>query len=452
LAPADRHLDPSSGTLIPLDFEGRPVAARAGESVAVALFASGLHVLSRSVKYHRPRGFFCLEGHCGGCLLRIGGRPNTLACRTAVQPKLRIERQNAFPSGGFDVLSAADYFFPRGMDHHTLMTSSRPLNSVMQKIVRQLAGLGRLPDAPEGGEAARPPHPPARVCHVDVAVIGGGPAGLACATFLAARGRTVMLVDEQDRVGGSYLAYPAHGIPAADAARSDALAAGVALEEGAIALAWYPEDAPTKSSSPGVLAVHARSGLIKLSAARYVYATGAYDQNALFVDNDRPGVCSARAAGRLLVRYRVRPGERPVVLGDGPYALELTSALAESGAEVTRLDGTRIKAVAAHGRGWVRALEVEESGRRRKIQCDLVAVAALPSPASELAREHGCEVRFVPEAGGFPCITDEAGATRRPEVFACGDVAGFVGPERAREAGLRVGEAVGRSLAAMHRG
>jgi hypothetical protein len=55
-------------------------AAFAGEPVAVALFAAGVRTLGRSPKYHRPRGLFCLEGHCASCFLRIDGRPNARSC------------------------------------------------------------------------------------------------------------------------------------------------------------------------------------------------------------------------------------------------------------------------------------------------------------------------------------------------------------------------------------
>src|SRR5262249_31272766 len=153
--------------------------------------------------------------HCGACLMRIDGKPNVKACRTPVREGLVVERQNAFPSGGFDMLGAADFFFAKGMDHHTMMTSPRALNAVMQKVVRQLGGLGRLPDAPLG-EAPALPRP--RIKRVDVAIVGGGPAGLAAATASARAGRRTLLIDEQDRLGGSYLAHPEFGVAAADRA------------------------------------------------------------------------------------------------------------------------------------------------------------------------------------------------------------------------------------------
>ena len=51
--------------------------------------------------------------------------------------------------------------------------------------------------------------------------------------------------------------------------------------------------------------------------------------------------------------------------------------------------------MAAHGHGWVRAVETT---KRKKIKCDLVAVAALPAPASELPRQHGVPVAFTDDA------------------------------------------------------
>ena len=66
-------------------------------------------------------------------------------------------------------------------------------------------------------------------------------------------------------------------------------------------------------------------------------------------------------------------------------------ALEKTGAQVTRVDGVETKVVAAHGHSWVKALELSNG---KKIKCDLVAVAALPAPASELPRQHGIAVEY----------------------------------------------------------
>jgi thioredoxin reductase len=84
-----------------------------------------------------------------------------------------------------------------------------------------------------------------------------------------------------------------------------------------------------------------------------------------------------------------------------------------------------------------------QSGR---VDCDLIAVAAIPSPASEGPRQHGCKVALDPDAGGFRVIVDEHGKTSTAGVWAAGDVTGYMGPQRATADGARVGANVAASL------
>jgi sarcosine oxidase subunit alpha len=423
---------------ITLRVDGKPVPARRGEPVASALFRSGRWVLGRSVKYHRPRGPFCFQGSCGGCLMRIDGQPNQRACRTVVAEGMEIEAQNVYPSVAIDMFSATDFFFPRGMDHHTLFTGApRPVHAVMQKIARQLAGLGRLPDD-------RPlQRPPAEIRRVDVIVVGAGPAGLAAAIAAARGGRRVLLLDENDRAGGSMLADPRHGPLAAQLLVDDAQAAGVELLLRTTALGWYPEDRAPGSPTPGLLAAAMPDRLLLITAVRVLYATGSYDQNALFPDNDRPGVLSARAVGRLLVRDGIIPARRVLVLGAGPYARALGEALASAGSDVLRVDGLEETIAAVHGTQRVTGATLTRAAQARKgtrrVRCDLIAVAALPAPATELPREHGVGVRWEASVGGFHVEADRDGRTSIPGVSAVGDVAGFLGAQAALEAGERVG-------------
>ncbi|HVV50741.1 MAG TPA: 2Fe-2S iron-sulfur cluster-binding protein, partial [Polyangia bacterium] len=173
--PADlRDLPPGAARGLPvtIDFEGTAIPAFEGEPIAVALHAAGIQTLARSSKYHRPRGFFCLDGHCAACLLRVDGRPNQRACLIPARADLPCARQNAFPSADVDLLAAADWLFPEGMDHHTMMTGSRAGNALFLKLVREMGGAGTLPDAPAATRLTP------REEALDACVIGGGPAGL----------------------------------------------------------------------------------------------------------------------------------------------------------------------------------------------------------------------------------------------------------------------------------
>jgi sarcosine oxidase subunit alpha len=441
-----RDLPPGAARGAPLtfDLEGDPIRAFEGEPVAVALHAAGVSTLGRSSKYHRPRGAFCLDGHCASCYLRIDGQPNRRACATLARDGLRCERQNAFPSAEVDLLTAADWLFPEGMDHHTLMTGSRVGNALFLKLVREMGGSGTLPDASPGHA------PPVRDEALDVCVVGAGPAGLAAARAVAesAPGARVAVFDEQPTPGGSLLAL-AGGTARAAALAQAAARAGARLEGGATALAYYPED-PGPSGAPGVLAVATADGLRRVSARRFLYATGGYDQNLPFIDNDRPGVISARACGRLAFHWGVRPvpaGERVIVVDGAPTAAPLARALAAAGVEVEVIDLSRERVVEARGATRVRGLVVEgRAGGSRRVDGTLVAIATPPSPASELPRQHGARVRFEPARGGFVALVDETHATSALGVFACGDVTGYAGPEAAARAGTAAGRAVAESL------
>src|SRR5207302_8898607 len=101
--------------------------------------------------------------------------------------------------------------------------------------------------------------------------------------------------------------------------------------------------------------------------------------------------------------------------GVGAEAGGLAVALNAGGAEVTRVQLT--DTLGACGRSWVSGVDTI----RGRVECDLVAVAAIPSPASEGPRQQKCKVELDPDAGGFRVIVDDTGQTSTPNVWACGD-------------------------------
>jgi sarcosine oxidase subunit alpha len=420
------------GEAIEVRIADTSVRAYASESIAAAALASGMRVMSRSLKYHRPRSFFCLEGHCSGCLVRLDGVPNLRACLAPCTAGAEVVGQNAFPSAEVDLLGAVDFLFSRGLDHHTLMTSSSMLNRLANKVVRQLSGLGKLPATP----ATELPAVEDRT--IDVCVLGGGPAGLAAATTCAQRGLRVLLVDDQLRPGGSLRADPRTGRAEAESRLAAATAASVEVLARSTAIGFFPED------DGGVLAVAAPDRLYRVHARAWIWATGGYPVNLPFSENDRPGVIAARAVGRLLVDHGILGGDKICII-EIPEVVDDTSALADAlvaaGAEVARVALDDV--LSARGRGWVSGVDTAHG----RIDCDLVAVAAIPSPASEGARQQGCKVVLDPMAGGFRIVVDAEGRTTSGGVWACGDVTGYAGPTRAATEGERIGANVAASLA-----
>lgn len=65
-------------------FDGEPVPARAGQTVAAALLADGRRVLRHTRMAGRPRGLFCGIGACFDCLVVLNGRAGVRACLAEV--------------------------------------------------------------------------------------------------------------------------------------------------------------------------------------------------------------------------------------------------------------------------------------------------------------------------------------------------------------------------------
>lgn len=75
---------------ITITVDGRPLACRAGETVATALLAAGFCKLRTSPRTGAPRGAFCMMGVCQECAIRIDDRVQQ-ACLVQVRPGLRVE-------------------------------------------------------------------------------------------------------------------------------------------------------------------------------------------------------------------------------------------------------------------------------------------------------------------------------------------------------------------------
>ncbi len=392
---------------VTITFDGEKVVAARGEPLACALVAANKIVLARSPKFHRPRGPSCMRSACDGCLARVDGAPNVMTCMVPARDGMVVKSQNTLGSRDVDFLRVTDWFFPEGLNHHELFAGIPGVQQVMQIFARRVAGLGRLPD--EAGRAR-----PAQRRELDVLVVGSGVSGMAIASELAKKGRSVEVIDDALAPGGSLRALGLSGKkwrPIADAFTAHVTRKDVLLRTSTTAGGLYGDD---------VLVV-GPDGAEVLTARAVIFASGAHDGSLAFEGNDLPGVMSARAAGFLLARG-VTLGTKIVIAvadGGGPfgeaYAEEATRAGLKSAVTLVRGEPTR-----ARGTSRVKGVTIGEGKRAKTIDADALLVDAPRAPAYELCEQAGATLAHRP----FGFVVQTENGQIRPGFWAVGEVLG----------------------------
>jgi len=378
-----------------LRFEGRRVAVEPGDTVASALYRAGVRTFTRSLKYHRRRGLFCMTGDCPNCSLNVDGDPGVRACSTDARDGQVVLRESGWPSAEHDLLHVADRlhrFLPVGFYSKTFIRP-RFAWGLAERVIRRATGVGRLPAGRPAGAK------PARAVHVDLLVVGGGVAGLAAAAEAAAAGSRVMLVDER-RLGATV--WDTRAIARIEALAREATAAGARILERHTAVGVY--------EGPFVPVV-GPDEVLHIEAARVIAATGAVEAHAVFPGNDLPGVFLSRGAALLGVRHGVRPGRRAVVVATTDEGRASAEALRTTGAEVLIHDGP---VIAAEGSGRVRAVIIETPSGRERITCDTLVLSLGWAPRDALLRMGtDQEVAGAGEVVIPGCSVEEAEASGR---------------------------------------
>jgi sarcosine oxidase, subunit alpha len=417
---------------VPFRFDGRLVSGIEGDTVASALLANGFRVVSRSFKFHRPRGIFSAGVEEPNALVQLHSGEHAIPCARAtmipLSAGLEVSSEAGWPTRSFDLLRAIDFVhsvFAAGFYNKTFMW---PSWHVYEPIIRKLAGFGCAPTGPD------PDRYETRHAHCDVLVIGGGAAGLKAAKTAAADGRRVMLVEQREISDSD--SSPLHKLE------------NLQVLSRTAAVAYYDHDllALVEAVAGRVDVRRPRERLWIVRAGRVVLATGAIEQPMIFCNNDRPGVMLAGAALRYLRNHSIAPGRAVAVATNNDSAYTVARELVQGGVNVVALADSResppesllkeMKAlgipVHAHsmpidtsGFRGLKCVTIADLGSqnslstRSTIACDSLLVSGGWSPTLHLFAQAGGKLKFSESSRTFEPLE------RNPSI----EIVGFAGQQ-----------------------
>jgi sarcosine oxidase subunit alpha len=435
-------IDFKKRTELPFYFQKKTIIGQEGDTIASALHAAGVRTLTTSLKYESPRGFFCGIGKCSSCLMRVNGVPNVRTCIAPLKEGIIVEMQDK---------------------------------------------LALLPDAKFYGKSKK-------TLHIDVLVVGAGPAGLCAAIESAKHGASVLIVDENQCVGGQLIKQThkffgskqeragTRGIDIAKELESDVRNL---QEEGKIqvmteatVIGYYESE---KKHRFGIVQrCEYQSMLYDVRCEAAILACGAMENMLLFPGNDLPGVYGAGAVQTLMNVYGVKPGNRVLMVGAGNVGLIVSYQLLQAGIAVDRvveaapgIGGYNVHAAklrrcgvpiqTSHSIKEVRGenkvegavvVRLDENWKPIKdseeyIKCDTICLAVGLTPSTRLLSQIGVQHDFIPEAGGYVALHDETMQTSVKGVYVAGDASGIEEASTAmiegKIAGLAAAMQLGRS-------
>jgi sarcosine oxidase subunit alpha len=427
-------------------FDGKAYECFDGDTLASALLANGVKRVGRSFKLHRPRGTLSAGIEEPNALVQLEkgafSEPNVRATLLPIYDGLCVKGQNACPNVNWDMLGFMGVFqklLPASFYYKSMFW---PSWHFYEGVVRRLAGLGQ---APNQRDAQTYYH---RNLHCEVLICGGGPAGLQAAYDAAQSGERVVLMDDQETFGGSWLSEKNH--PEGGSAKGwieDKLAQLRALPHVQLlprtrVTGYYDHNFLTAVERVSChLGVQGdvdlslpRERLWRVRASRVVLATGAIERPLVFADNDRPGIMLASAVRTYLNRYGVAAGQRTVIVTNNDSAYRTAIDLDDAGITVVAVVDTR-KDINGHyqqaiidrgipmhqgytvhkvlGRREVRGITlVKHSGNGKvehclqgtkssKLVCDVVAVSGGWTPTIHLYSQAGGTLHYDEQLTSF---------------------------------------------------
>ena len=328
---------------ISFTFNGKKYFGYEGDTLASALLANGIHLVGRSFKYHRPRGFFGagVDEPNAKVQLYKGAKtePNANATEVELVEGLIVKSQNCWPSVSFDfgaINNLFQKFFPAGFYYKTFMWPKSFWYKVYEPIIRKAAGLGVAPLKPD------PDRYEHKYEYCDVLIAGSGPSGLASALAAAKNGARVILAEDKSRFGGSLLVDEVtignkKGKEWADEAISQLKSMpNVIVKNRSQVFGYYDHNMMvmferTRDHIENPNKFTPRQKLWYIRAKEIVISTGSLERPLIFGNNDRPGILLSSAAKEYLKVYGVLVGRKPIIFTNNDSAYDTAIEFKKNG-------------------------------------------------------------------------------------------------------------------------
>ncbi len=425
---------------IEFKFNGKKYIGYEGDTLASALLANGIHLIGRSFKYHRPRGFFGagvdepnakMQVEINGC-----SEPNINATEIELVDGLSASSQNCWPSVNFDIGAINNFlnrFFPAGFYYKTFMWPKSFWYRVYEPFIRKAAGLGI---ASLEKDKERYEH---KYEYCDLLVTGSGPAGLASAYAAAKNGAKIILAEDKPRYGGTLLT---------DDVTIDNLS-GKDWSEKIISELKEMPNVIVKNRSQvfgyydhNMMVMFERTGdhlekkpkytprqrLWYIRAKEVLLSTGSIERPIVFGNNDTPGVFLSAAAKEYMKVYGVLIGKKPIIFTNNDSGYETAIEFKKNGVNPIVLDtredqnselineakdlDIKIKfsyaVIVAHGYKKVKSATIGKLDKDKidfenteQIDCDSICVSGFWTPTVHLASQSGNKLKFNDSIDAF---------------------------------------------------
>jgi len=421
-------------------FNGKKYFGYEGDTLASALLANGIHLVGRSFKYHRPRGFIGagVDEPNAQVQLYDGSKtePNAIATTIELVEGLVAKSQNCWPSVSFDFGAINNFlskFFPAGFYYKTFMWPKSFWYKIYEPIIRKAAGLGVAPLKPD------PDRYEHKFEYCDILIVGSGPAGLASALAAAKNGARVILAEDKPRFGGTLLTDEVtignkKGKDWADEIIGQLKSMpNVILKNRSQVFGYYDHNMMvmierTKDHIENPNKYTPRQRLWYIRAKEVIISTGSIERPLVFGNNDRPGVMLASAAKEYMKIYGVLVGKKPIIFTNNDSGYDTAIEFKKNGIESLVVDvrnnsessvvqeakNLNINIKFSHGvvnaKGYKKVnsaligkLNKEKSGYEslENVTCDCICISGNWTPTVHLSSQSGNKLKFDEKTNAF---------------------------------------------------